>query len=163
MAMGKRSWIAVAVIVSVAVLFAAGSIVAAGKAPDTIKMQNKAYEHKKGIVEFSHKKHSADYAKKAPNLYKDACGVCHHDDKGKPLSALKETDAVKSCFECHKKPGEAPKGKDAPKLDKKAKLEYHAEALHENCRGCHKDYNKEFKTKDAPTTCAKCHPGAKDE
>jgi len=73
------------------------------------------------------------------------------------------TWAVKGCIECHKKPGEAPKGKDAPKLDKKAKMEYFVEALHENCRGCHKAYNKEFKTKAAPTTCAKCHQGAKDE
>ncbi len=163
MVMGKRAWIVVALAAGIAVLFAAGSIVAAGKAPDVIKMQNKAYEHKKGIVEFTHKKHAEDYAKKAPNLYKNACGECHHDDKGKALSGLKDGDPVQSCFECHKKPGEAPKGKGAPKLDKKAKLEYHAEALHDNCKGCHKAFNKEFKTKDAPTTCAKCHPGSKDE
>jgi len=163
MSMGKRSWVIVSLIAGVAVLFAVGGLVAAGKAPDMIKMQNKAYEHKKGIVEFSHKKHSEEYAKKAPDFYKNACGECHHDDKGKPLSSLKDGDPVQSCIECHKKPGEAPKGKGAPKLDKKGKLEYHAEALHFNCKDCHKAYNKKMKTKDAPTTCAKCHPGAKDE
>ncbi len=155
--MVKRSWIFVAVMAGIALLFTAGPLVA-GKMPDTIKMENKAYKkHKKGIVVFAHKKHSEDYAKKAPDLYKNGCGECHHDDKGKPLTNLKDGDPVKSCIECHKKPGERPKGKNAPKLSKKQRLEYHAEALHYNCKGCHKLYNKKFKTKAAPTTCAKCH------
>ena len=160
--MVKRSWIFVAVIAGIAILFAAGNIATAGNVPDTIKMEHKAYKkRKKGIVVFNHKKHSAEYSKKAPDLYKNACGECHHDDKGKPLSTLKDGDPVKGCIECHKKPGERPKGKNAPKLSKKERLEYHAEALHYNCRGCHKAYNKKYKTMAAPTSCTKCHPKKK--
>lgn len=148
--MGKKSLLLIAVIVAISTLFLAGSILAGTKAPDTIKMENPAYKHKKGIVEFTHHKHIAEH--------KISCGDCHHDDKGKPLASLKDGDDVKGCFECHNKPGEKPKGKDAPKLSKKEALQYHAEALHENCKGCHKDYNKKNKTKAAPTTCSKCHP-----
>ena len=39
------------------------------------------------------------------------------------------------------------------------KLAYHANALHENCISCHKAYNKENKTKAAPSSCTKCHIG----
>lgn len=157
----KTRSLLISLVVGAVVIFLAAGIYAGTKAPDVIKLQNKAYEeHTKGIVEFSHKKHSEDYAKASPDLYKDGCGTCHHDDKGKPL-ALKEGDNVQSCIECHKKPGEKPKGKDAPKLSKKEKLEYHAEAIHMNCRECHKDYNKANKTKAAPTTCTKCHPKTK--
>jgi hypothetical protein len=146
------------VIIGVAVIFLATGIYAGTKVPDVIKLQSKEYEkHTKGIVEFTHKKHAEDYAEASPDLYKDGCGVCHHDDKGKPL-ALKEGDDVQRCIECHKKPGERPKGKDAPKLSKKQRLEYHAEALHYNCRDCHKAFNKANNTKKAPTTCTKCHP-----
>ena len=66
-------------------------------------------------------------------------------------------DAVLLDFR-HKKPGEAPKGKDAPKLTKEQKREYHAEALHDNCEGCHKEFNKKYKPKKAPVTCNDCHP-----
>ena len=127
--------------------------------PDVIKMENKAYtEHKKGIVEFSHKKHAEDY--------KVGCGNCHHDENNTPLDNLKEGDNVQNCIECHKIPGERPKGKDVPKLTKQQRLEYHAEAIHYNCKDCHKCYNKErgLKSKDpgyAPTSCTKCHPKKK--
>jgi hypothetical protein len=156
--MKTRSLLIAVVFVMVGVFFAAG-IYAGNKAPDVIKMKNPAYaEHTKGIVEFSHTKHAVDYAKKAPDLYKDKCGACHHDDKGKPLVNLKDGDEVQSCIACHKIPGEKPKGKDAPKLSKQEELAYHAEAVHENCQACHKAHNKATNTKDAPTTCVKCHP-----
>lgn len=131
-----------------------GGLYAGTDVQDVIKMDNKAYKkHKKGIVEFTHKKHIEEY--------KAGCGDCHHDDKGKPLTDLKAGDSVQNCIECHDKPGEKPKGKGAPKLSAKEKLGYHAEALHKNCRDCHKAFNKETKTKKAPTTCKKCHPKTK--
>lgn len=130
-----------------------GGIYAGTDVPDVVKMENKAYtEHTKGIVMFTHKKHVEEY--------KAGCGECHHDEKGKPLNDLKAGDNVQNCIECHNKPGEKPKGKDAPKLSAKEKLQYHAEALHKNCRDCHKEHNKKNKTKDAPTTCKACHPKA---
>jgi len=133
--------------------------------PDVIELKDPAYEkHKKGVVHFEHKKHQDDYAKKYPEYYKNGCGECHHDKDNKPLSNLKEGDDVQKCIECHKIAAEAPKGKKAKKkLTKKEKIkDYHAEALHANCRVCHKSYNKKYKPKKkAPTTCAKCHPKKK--
>jgi len=130
--------------------------------PDVIELKDPAYEeHKKGVVHFEHKKHQDDYAKQYPEYYKNGCGECHHDKDGKPLSNLKEGDDVQKCIECHKIASEAPKGKKAKKkLTKKEKIkDYHAEALHANCRDCHKKYNKKYKPeKKAPTTCANCHP-----
>lgn len=143
-------------------LFVAAGLYAGTEVKDVIKLNDPAYEkHTKGIVEFTHTKHSGEYAKKSPDLYKDGCGACHHDDKGKPLTNLKAGDNVQTCIECHKKPSERPKGKGAPKLNKKQRLEYHAEAYHYNCKDCHKAYNKKNKTKAAPTTCTKCHPKKK--
>jgi len=151
----------VSAIIAIATLCVVAGIYAKA-APDVIELNDPAYEeHKKGVVHFEHKKHQADYAKQYPEYYKNGCGECHHDKDGKPLTSLKDGDEVQKCIECHKIPGEAPKGKKAEKkLSKEEKIkEYHAEALHENCRGCHKDYNKKYKPKQkAPTTCAKCHP-----
>ena len=138
----------------IAALFFVTGIYAGTEVQDVINMENKAYaKHKKGIVIFSHKKHIEDY--------NAGCGECHHDADSKPLNNLKAGDDVQSCIECHKKPGERPKGKGAPKLTKKQRLEYHAEAIHYNCKGCHKKFNKKTGTKAAPTTCTKCHPKKK--
>jgi hypothetical protein len=155
----------IGIVVGCAALFVAAGIYAK-TAPDVIKLEDPAYkEHKKGVVEFTHGKHQKDYAKEYPDLYKNGCGECHHDEDNKPLSSLKEGDDVQKCIECHKIAGEAPKGKKAKKkLSKKEKIkDYHAEALHENCRSCHRAFNKKYKPKKAPTTCSKCHPGSKDE
>jgi len=155
----------IGIVVGCAALFVAAGIYAK-TAPDVIKLEDPAYkEHKKGVVEFTHGKHQKDYAKEYPDLYKNGCGECHHDEDNKPLSSLKEGDDVQKCIECHKIAAEAPKGKKAKKkLSKKEKIkDYHAEALHENCRSCHRAFNKKYKPKKAPTTCSKCHPGSKDE
>ena len=134
----------------IAVCFAATVIYAGTTAPDVIKMDNPAYEkHTKGIVDFSHKKHATDYGA--------GCGECHHDENGKPLDSLKDGDDVQGCITCHKKPGEL-KGKKAKGKSKEEKRAYHANAVHDNCKGCHKAFNKKNKTKAAPTTCTKCHP-----
>jgi len=135
-------------------------------APEVIPMENKAYPaHTKGIVQFSHAKHMNDYAKAHPDLNKDGCGACHHDENGKPLTGLKDGDPVKGCIECHKNPGQPPKEVKQEWKDKKIegaekdKLErqWHAEALHQNCWGCHKEVQKATGKKDAPTVCTKCH------
>ena len=153
----------VSVAVALATLFIAAGIYAK-VTPDVIPLQDPAYKkHKKGVVQFEHKKHFDDYAKDYPEFYKNGCGECHHDKDNKPLTELKEGDEVQKCIECHKIPAEAPKGKKAKKkLSKKEKIkEYHAEALHANCKVCHKKFNKKYKPKKAPTTCTKCHPKKK--
>jgi hypothetical protein len=163
--MNKKLLIGV-VVGCVAIFVAAG--IYAKAVPEVIKMEDPAYkEHTKGIVEFHHKKHEAEYAKKYPDIYKNGCGECHHDKNNKPLTNLKEGDDVQRCIECHKKPGEVPrdlkkkwrKEKIKRAEKKKLELEYHAEALHDNCKGCHRKYNKKYKPSNkAPTTCTKCHP-----
>ena len=160
--MNKKHLITTAII-GVAILFISAGIYAKS-VPDVIPLADPAYKkHKKGVVKFEHKKHWGDYSKEYPEFYKNGCGECHHDDKGKPLAELKDGDDVQKCIECHKIPAEAPKGKKAKKkLSKKEKIkEYHAEALHANCKGCHKKFNKKYKPKKAPTTCNKCHPKKK--
>lgn len=159
-------------IIAIVTLFIAAGIYAT-EVPDVIKMDDKAYEkHKKGIVEFSHKKHEEEYAKKYPDFYKNGCGECHHDKDNKPLTDLKQGDDVQKCIECHKIASEVPKKlkqewkkkKISKDEKKKIRMEYHAEALHDNCRVCHKSYNKKYKPKKkAPTTCTKCHPKTKKE
>ncbi|MBW2514513.1 MAG: cytochrome c3 family protein [Deltaproteobacteria bacterium] len=154
--MNKKSFLIISTIGFI-VLFASVALYAGSDVPAEIKMQND-YEHEKEIVTFTHQKHV--------EAYKIGCGDCHHDENNKPLSTLKEGDAVKKCIECHSKPGEVPKEeKDKWKKEKLKKAEkdklarqWHAEAIHDNCQGCHKDYNKKNKTKAAPTTCVKCHP-----
>jgi len=154
--MVKKGILAAAVLAFVTV-FAIGGLQAGSDVADEFMMKSD-YPHKKSIVKFTHKKHSDDYGAK--------CGECHHDADNKPLNDLKMGDDVQKCIECHKKPGEVPKELKkewkAKKVKKKEKdvlsREYHAEAIHDNCRVCHKAHNKKTKTKDAPTTCAKCHP-----
>lgn len=149
--MNKRSLGVMLIVALAASLFLVVGISAGTKAPDEIQM-NAPFEHKKSIVAFTHKKHIADH--------KITCGECHHDDKGKPLADLKEGDEVKKCFDCHKKPGEI-KGKAAKGMSKEDKLAYIANAVHENCVGCHRTHNKDNDTKAAPTKCTDCHPKEK--
>jgi hypothetical protein len=159
MVLKKKQSFTIAALVGLATVFIAAGIYAGTAVPETITMQNKAYEkHTKGIVEFTHKKHVEEY--------KAACGDCHHDDQGKPLTALKEGDNVESCITCHKIPGTVPgelkkewRETKVPKAEQdKRELEYHAEAVHQNCITCHKDFNKKNNTKAAPVTCTTCHP-----
>ena len=78
--MGKRSTIVLTAI-CIAFMFAAGSIYAGAKVEDVISLNTPEYsEHTKGIVEFSHKKHAAEYGA--------TCGDCHHDENNKPLTNL---------------------------------------------------------------------------
>ncbi len=165
----KKSLSIAMAIAALAMIFAASAIYAATQVADVVPMEQKSYPHEKGIVEFTHKKHAEDYAQKYPDLYKDGCGVCHHDKDGKPLAGLKMGDEVQNCIACHAKPGEMPRDmkkelrdKKASREDvKKAELEYHAEAIHENCRGCHQEFKKQTKSNAAPTSCTQCHPKEK--
>jgi cytochrome c553 len=145
----NKKYLVIIGIIGIAALFLATSIYAGTTAPDVVKL-DKGYKHKKGIVTFSHKKHTEDY--------KAVCGDCHHDANNKPLTNLKAGDNVQACIECHKKPGRKPRG---AKLNKKQRLEYIAEAFHYNCKDCHKKFNKKSGTRAAPTSCSKCHPKKK--
>ena len=171
----SKKFLIVALVVGVAVLFAAAGLYAGTEVKDEIPMNNKAYkEHKESILVFTHKKHMTEYAEKHPDLYPNGCGDCHHeeteDGKSVPLKDLKEGDEVKNCIECHKKPAYISTKERKKKKLKKEDLvkEYHANAMHANCQGCHKKYNKKMKLKSkdegyAPTKakCKMCHPKKK--
>ena len=170
MVIDKKRLLTFAMVGIAALFFMAG--VYAKDVPELIKLNDPAYKkHEKGIVEFTHGKHQTEYAEKYPEFYKNGCGECHHDENNKPLTDLKVGDDVQRCIECHKIPAEIPaklkkemRKKKVPKEERKKKrMEYQAEAFHDNCEGCHKLYNKKYKPKKkAPTTCAKCHPKKKE-
>ena len=173
--MNKKSLLLITMIVGIATLFiAAGIYAGSDEVKDEIPMENKAYKkHEESIHVFTHKKHVKEYAEENPDLYKNGCGECHHEEKdGKsiPLKELKEGDEVKNCIECHKTPEYIDTKKRKKRGLKKEDLvkEFHANAVHENCQGCHKKYNKKkgLKSKDegfAPTKskCKTCHPKKK--
>jgi hypothetical protein len=116
--------------------------------PKNIKMESDIYKkHKKPIVVLTHEKHYDDY--------EIACKQCHHVYKdGK--NTWKKGDEVQACDACHDK-AKAPRGSDGPNLTKKEKISlYHYSAIHENCKGCHKDLKKAGK-ETGPTSCKRCH------
>lgn len=158
----KRSFLLL-VICCLAPLIITTEVRSGQEVQDIIRFDNKAYKtHKKGIAVFNHKIHYEEYYKKYPELYSSPCGECHHDKDNKKLDHLKLGDEVQSCIECHKKPDYI-KGKKAKGLSKEQKREFHANALHYNCKDCHRKYNKarKLKSKDkgyAPNTCKTCHP-----
>jgi hypothetical protein len=82
------------------------------------------------------------------------CGECHMDKHGNPLEVLE----IQKCIDCHDKPGRSPIGLRYPKISKKERLEYHGDAMHYMCRGCHREYNKENADRIAPIACNECHP-----
>jgi hypothetical protein len=127
----RKKHLIIMAIFGIAAMFFATGIYAGTAVDDMIKMENEAYaKHKKGIVMFSHKKHSEEY--------KAGCGECHHDADNKPLDNLKIGDDVQNCIECHTKASRPPRAKkDAPKLSTKEKMAYHAYAIHVNCKECH--------------------------
>jgi hypothetical protein len=130
-----------------AILFLAVGSLTAADIPDTVTMDSKIYpKHTKGLSTFSHKKH-ADH--------KDiGCADCHHvytDGK----NTWKEGDEVQKCEACHTKVGKAPKGM---KKDEKVK-EYQKDALHANCKGCHKKMiDKKSELGKKISKCTGCHP-----
>ncbi len=153
----KKGMQAVVVAGGIVLLLIVGMAIAGTEFEDVIKMENKqAYDrHTKAIVTFTHKKHVDDYGV--------GCGECHHDDKGQPLE-LKKGDAVQSCLACHQK-GRADRGKlrDLSREEReKEELKYHYGAIHENCQGCHEEYNQEKagnpRKGPAPVSCNDCHP-----
>lgn len=158
----KKRILLIIILFMTSFIFVFDDLYAETEVKDQIRMENQAYgEHEKSINVFTHKKHATEYAENNPDLYTNGCGECHHDVDGEPLKELKEGDDVQNCIECHDKPAYM-RGREARGLTKEQKLEYHANAIHYNCKGCHKLYNKkmDLKSKDkgaAPRRCKQCH------
>ena len=138
--------------------------------PEVIQMNTPDYDqHSKPYVEFKHRSHTSDFPQKYPQFFENGCGTCHHDDEGLPRTDLAPGDDINYCIDCHSSPGTVPRevkqqmrAQDLSRDDKKAwELEYHAEAIHDLCRGCHRKVRKHDRTTKAPITCMQCH--TKDE
>ena len=102
--------------------------------PDKLTINEKVYEndHKKGPVEFPHKKHFVENGLD--------CVTCHHVyENGK--NVWKQGDKVKGCGECH--PYDKNDGK-------KIKMKM-GTVFHNLCRKCHQQGKK------GPTKCDGCH------
>ncbi|MBW1828207.1 MAG: cytochrome c3 family protein [Deltaproteobacteria bacterium] len=137
-------------VIFTAILFLAVGSLTAADVPDSVTMDSKIYpKHTKGLCTFSHKKH-ADH--------KDiGCADCHHvytDGK----NTWKEGDEVQKCEACHSEPAK-PKG-DKTKMSKAEKIKkYHKDALHANCKGCHKKMiDKTSELGKKIKKCTGCHP-----
>ena len=92
---------------------------------------------KNGPVTFKHSEHIAKH--------KLACSTCHH--------GIKTDEEAKACSACHK-------------TEKVEKTPSYKDALHKNCKDCHKKYKEDAAAKgvklDAlPTLCKHCHKKAK--
>jgi hypothetical protein len=157
------------VVLTATVLFGAFIALCPAAAASDVFPMEADYPHTKPIVMFTHEAHIDDYMEKNPDLFADGCGACHHDDSGTPITDLTMDDDVNACFDCHDKPGRPDKDVKKQWLKEKLtreektsrELEYHAEALHANCIGCHRAFKKKTKSKAAPTSCSKCHKRSK--
>ncbi|MCF8092264.1 MAG: cytochrome c family protein [Desulfotignum sp.] len=141
---------------AIAAIFVTTGLQAGTQVDDTFPITTPGYEdtkRKKGPprfkpVTFTHKKHTEDYG--------ISCGECHHDETGEPLE-LKMGDEVHPCYECH---NIFEKDKD-----NRRDIMVHENAMHENCRECHKEVNIEAgdpkgRKGPAPTSCNQCHEKA---
>lgn len=164
--MKTTCWMLTAMLTAAAALLAGTVPATAGDVPEIIAMDNLDYdEHTKPIVEFPHQRHTDAFPQKYPDFFSAGCGSCHHDDEGKALTDLAPGDDVNACIDCHSEPGKVPS--DVKKQMREQKLsreekkswerEYHAEAVHDLCRGCHRKVRKADRSTSAPTSCMKCH------
>ena len=144
--MFSRTGIGLISVVAAALFLWVGAYAAETEPPDEVTIHSKLWTADKyEPVKLSHKKHMDEY--------KIECVECHHVYKdGK--NVWKKGDEVQMCDKCHTcvKTGKALK--DATPEEKKLSL---YNAFHDNCKGCHKKYDKEKNTKDAPTKCTDCH------
>ncbi len=136
----------------ISVMFTATGLQAGTEVPDEITMDYNKYTIRKytppkyEVFVFTHKKHNIDY--------KISCGECHHDKEGNPFKDLKIGDNVQQCVECHTDLKKTKKNKKSILL-----LE---NAIHGNCKVCHKRLNIEAgdpkgRKGPAPVSCKECH------
>ena len=137
-----------------AAIFAATGIQAGTEVEDTFQLETPGYDQRrKGPPEFkpvtfTHKKHAEDYG--------ISCGECHHDENGEPLE-LTMGDDVHPCYECH--------NIFEKTKENRRDIMVHENAMHGNCRDCHKEVNIEAgdpkgRKGPAPTSCNDCHEKA---
>ena len=164
--MKRIRMVLIAVVAGGTLWLCAAAILAGTSVDDVIIMENPAYEkYTKAVVRFKHKAHAEGFGGNYPGVFQNGCGECHHDEEGQPRKDLEMGDDVNNCIECHDKPGQMPKKlkrelreQGLSREEKRVReREFHAEALHDKCRGCHRRARKQADTRKPPITCSKCH------
>ncbi|MFN2436187.1 MAG: cytochrome c3 family protein [Desulfotignum sp.] len=153
----KRKLILLLLVAGMAAIFAATALQAGTEVEDSFEITTPGYDdanRKKGPPQFkpmifTHKKHAEDYD--------ISCGECHHDDTGTPIAGLKMGDDVQPCYECH--------NIFEKTKENRRDIMVHENAMHGNCRECHKQVNIDAgdpkgRTGPAPTSCNGCHEKA---
>jgi len=124
----NRRYIALLIILAVAVMGATFAFAQAKKAPDSVILKGAPM----GGVKFDHKAH-VTAAKK--------CDTCHHASKPEKANAAPN----QACTDCHTKTATAP-------MKTKLQLAFHNPAANAGvCIDCHKAQAK------GPAKCADCH------
>jgi hypothetical protein len=101
-----------------------------------------------GPVRFSHKKHVESYGA--------GCGDCHHDSELYPIEVYDPSETY-SCEECHYDRGLVRGPKIENNMSEADQLMHRPNAIHAQCLGCHKKFNKEKHLVVAPEACISCH------
>ena len=126
--------------ITAAVLFSIFSVMGAFSQEEVETVEDSAFEKlMRPVAGFMHDEHNE-------TAEIDECFVCHHMYEDEKLVEDESSEEME-CSECHTIEG----GNPFPLI----------KVYHQNCKGCHKKYNKKNKTKAAPTTCSKCHPEKK--
>ena len=101
-----------------------------------------------GPVRFSHKKHV--------NSYGAGCGNCHHDSDLDPIEAYDPSE-IYSCDDCHYDTGLVRGPKTENTMPEYDQMMHRPNAIHAQCLGCHKKFNREKHLIVAPEACISCH------
>ena len=143
----KKGTFLLTLISAVGIVLVVSGARAAQETPDTVQMNSSVYKtHRQPIVTLEHKKHAADYG--------IACTDCHHVyEDGK--NTWKEGDSVEGCDACHDKDKPSPDERRTMSEAEKMK-NFHYEAIHENCKGCHMELKKAGKP-TGPVSCSRCY------
>ncbi len=101
-----------------------------------------------GPVKFTHLKHVEEYGA--------VCGDCHHDSDAEPIASF-DPDATYACGECHDEEGLIRGPIAENEVSESDRIAYRANALHQQCIGCHRQYNELNNVVRIPESCITCH------
>jgi hypothetical protein len=101
-----------------------------------------------GPVKFTHSKHVDEYGA--------VCGDCHHDSDAEPINSY-DPDAMYACIECHDEEGLLHGPVAENEVSDSDRIAHRANAIHQQCIGCHRQYNELNDVVRVPESCRTCH------
>jgi hypothetical protein len=131
----SRKFLACTMVVLMGLLFTTVGLLTAADSPESVLLEYPFKDPKRGPVKLNHNEHVK---------YGVACNECHHVYKD-GVNVWKEGDPVQKCSECH--------------LEESAdeKVLNFQNAMHKNCKDCHRDLEKEGKPTGPWKKCNDCH------